>query len=418
MKNYGLALKNLRGYFQLTQREVADRIGVSNHAVSKWENGVNHLDIDSVRRICEIFGITMEQFFRVAAGESVEWVLRKSLPKEETAVTEAEPNISGQTMDENPSSTGAGMRSTDSFQMKWWAILLLFGVIAILTAGIVALSLSKKGDTLPQTSSQTESSIPIDLQCEIRYYVDGKLFKTQTVVRGMGVTPITAEKFGHVLKGWYQEDGTERFDFSKITTDINDVHAVFKPIAYTAVFLDNEGNFFSQDLQYGQQWKFPTAIFTKKGYVLTGWTDGKKTYPLGAQGVYLAQKEWDRVVLNAVWEELPPGDYTVEFLLDTGEFIEEKSYYYEDFWTVPSCFIARNGYQFDYWECDGEEYRFGESVRFLEGTEHTLVARYKPIRFHILFCESEYGSQREAIYLYDGVNYLRSNLFDDWREGE
>ena len=63
MKNYGLALKNLRIYFCLTQREVAERIGVSNHAVSKWENGVNQPDLDTVRLMCDIFGVTIEQFF-------------------------------------------------------------------------------------------------------------------------------------------------------------------------------------------------------------------------------------------------------------------------------------------------------------------------------------------------------------------
>ena len=55
MENYGLALKELRIHFKYTQREVANRVGVSHHAVSKWENGVNQPDIHTLRSICEMY---------------------------------------------------------------------------------------------------------------------------------------------------------------------------------------------------------------------------------------------------------------------------------------------------------------------------------------------------------------------------
>ena len=51
MENYGLALKVLRLHFKYTQREIADKVGVSNHAVSKWENGINQPDISTLRLI-------------------------------------------------------------------------------------------------------------------------------------------------------------------------------------------------------------------------------------------------------------------------------------------------------------------------------------------------------------------------------
>ena len=77
MDNFGLALKILRKRFSLTQTELADKIGVSNHAVSKWENGVNQPDVSTLQTICKLFDITMDQFMRLAAGESEESVFKK-----------------------------------------------------------------------------------------------------------------------------------------------------------------------------------------------------------------------------------------------------------------------------------------------------------------------------------------------------
>ena len=75
MEDYGLALKQLRKYFGYTQHRLAARIGVTNQAVSKCENGINQPDISMLRSICGVYGITTEQFFLVAAGEDVATVI-------------------------------------------------------------------------------------------------------------------------------------------------------------------------------------------------------------------------------------------------------------------------------------------------------------------------------------------------------
>ena len=74
MDNYGLALKILRKRFSLTQTELAEKIGVSNHAVSKWENGINQPDVTTLQSICKLFDLTVDQFLRLASGESEESV--------------------------------------------------------------------------------------------------------------------------------------------------------------------------------------------------------------------------------------------------------------------------------------------------------------------------------------------------------
>lgn len=43
--------------------ELADALGVSRSAVSNWMNGKNSIDIELVPRICDFFGITVDEFF-------------------------------------------------------------------------------------------------------------------------------------------------------------------------------------------------------------------------------------------------------------------------------------------------------------------------------------------------------------------
>lgn len=54
--------KNLLYYRKknkITQKELADKLGVKHNAISSWENGVNSIDIDTLFRVCQIFGVTV-----------------------------------------------------------------------------------------------------------------------------------------------------------------------------------------------------------------------------------------------------------------------------------------------------------------------------------------------------------------------
>ena len=58
--------KNLLFYrkkSKLTQVELASRLGVKNTAVSNWESGNNSIDIDTLFRACEIFGVTLNDMY-------------------------------------------------------------------------------------------------------------------------------------------------------------------------------------------------------------------------------------------------------------------------------------------------------------------------------------------------------------------
>lgn len=61
--------KNLLYYRKknkITQKELAEKLGVKHNAISAWENGVNSIDIDTLFRVCQIFGITVNDMYGIS----------------------------------------------------------------------------------------------------------------------------------------------------------------------------------------------------------------------------------------------------------------------------------------------------------------------------------------------------------------
>ena len=64
--------KNLLYYRKknkITQKELAEQLGVKHNAISAWENGVNSIDIDTLFRICKIFGVTVNDMYGMRSSE-------------------------------------------------------------------------------------------------------------------------------------------------------------------------------------------------------------------------------------------------------------------------------------------------------------------------------------------------------------
>ncbi len=59
-KKVGSFIKEIRKNNNLTQKELADKYGVTYQAVSKWENGLNLPDITLLRQMSKDFNISME----------------------------------------------------------------------------------------------------------------------------------------------------------------------------------------------------------------------------------------------------------------------------------------------------------------------------------------------------------------------
>ncbi len=63
-KTIGKKLYELRKQSGFTQDYVADKLGVSSQAVSKWENDLSCPDIMLLPQIAELYGITVDELFK------------------------------------------------------------------------------------------------------------------------------------------------------------------------------------------------------------------------------------------------------------------------------------------------------------------------------------------------------------------
>lgn len=63
MTNCGSKIAELRIAGKMTQAQLGAMLNVTSQAVSKWENGLSEPDIESIKKICEIFHITFDEFF-------------------------------------------------------------------------------------------------------------------------------------------------------------------------------------------------------------------------------------------------------------------------------------------------------------------------------------------------------------------
>ena len=60
---FGNFLYSLRNEKGLSQAQLGELLGVTNKAVSKWENGSAKPNTILIPRIAEIFGVTVEELF-------------------------------------------------------------------------------------------------------------------------------------------------------------------------------------------------------------------------------------------------------------------------------------------------------------------------------------------------------------------
>ena len=59
----GKFISECRREKQITQEQLAERLGVTNKSISKWENGNCLPDASKYKTLCEILGITIDDFF-------------------------------------------------------------------------------------------------------------------------------------------------------------------------------------------------------------------------------------------------------------------------------------------------------------------------------------------------------------------
>lgn len=63
MKDLQFSLHELRARNRLTQKEVAEQLGVSVQTYCAWEKDVSGVAVSKVRAVAELFGVSLEQIF-------------------------------------------------------------------------------------------------------------------------------------------------------------------------------------------------------------------------------------------------------------------------------------------------------------------------------------------------------------------
>jgi transcriptional regulator with XRE-family HTH domain len=55
-----ISMKAARVNAGLSQKAVADRLGVSNKTIGKWEDGITYPPADKIPEICELYGLSYD----------------------------------------------------------------------------------------------------------------------------------------------------------------------------------------------------------------------------------------------------------------------------------------------------------------------------------------------------------------------
>lgn len=63
--NLGENIRNLRKTADLTQEQLADKLGVSYQSVSRWENGMTYPDMEFIPSLTELFGVSADMLFGI-----------------------------------------------------------------------------------------------------------------------------------------------------------------------------------------------------------------------------------------------------------------------------------------------------------------------------------------------------------------
>jgi len=60
----GEVLKQARASINLSQEEIADKVGVSRQTISNWENGRSYPDISNIMALSDVYGITLDSLLK------------------------------------------------------------------------------------------------------------------------------------------------------------------------------------------------------------------------------------------------------------------------------------------------------------------------------------------------------------------
>ncbi len=66
-KTLGMMIAALRKENEMTQLDLAEKMGVTDKAVSKWERDLSCPDVNTLPKLAEVFGISVDELMQIKA---------------------------------------------------------------------------------------------------------------------------------------------------------------------------------------------------------------------------------------------------------------------------------------------------------------------------------------------------------------
>ncbi len=87
-QKFGKFIKELRKKSNMTQKELGEKLNVTDKAVSKWERGLSFPDITIINSLAETFGITSSEILNAELGKKEEIDIEKAIQEPVESVEE------------------------------------------------------------------------------------------------------------------------------------------------------------------------------------------------------------------------------------------------------------------------------------------------------------------------------------------
>lgn len=378
MKNYGKAIKKLRKNADITQAVLARKLNVSSQTVSKWENGINLPDISVIEEMCALFGVSMEEFLRLADGGA----LKASVPAQPERIMQTPPAVVA------PPATPAAVAppaplaplatpatpaavaplAPPQRRVKPWVIILIavIGGIYMLAAFIGGIFLALKKPFVRHSVS-----VPTDNgnyeKITVTYMLDGDEYAKKTVPAA-GKAPELAVNFTALgpnysdceFLGWYTDDKyTAKYNFKTAAEKDFTLYAklYYKKsyIAYCYGESGAAGTVLGGKVKTGESLTLPANNFTRAGYKFVGWNVNGQSYAVGDSVQIDGSARVTQI--NAEWTGIK---YTAMFTYD-GQ-VRGKEYTYGVSHNLPDKLFERTGYNQTGWQYGNKTYALSQTI--------------------------------------------------------
>ena len=78
-EKFGKFIKKLRKEKGITQKELGEKLNITDKAISKWERGLSFPDITIINSLAETFGITSSEILNAELGKKEEIDIEKAI---------------------------------------------------------------------------------------------------------------------------------------------------------------------------------------------------------------------------------------------------------------------------------------------------------------------------------------------------